>query len=147
MENPKMNDWFATRLLNNDKSIDFLLSEGINTANSELQDRDFYKNKNKVQAAFKREDGKFDEDAFNAFYDNISKEYTYLSAIDTENFILNAYEKAGSNFSTDFGTVIKPEISISKVANPLKQSKGITELNEVSAPILSKREAAQKNQY
>lgn len=147
MENPKMNDWFATRLLNNDKSIDFLLSEGINTANSELQDRDFYKNKNKVQAAFKREDGKFDEDAFNAFYDNISKEYTYLSAIDTENFILNAYEKAGSNFSTNFGTVIKPEISISKVANPLKQSKGITELNELSAPVLSKREAAQKNQY
>ena len=30
MENPKINDWFATRLLNNDKSIDFLLSEGIN---------------------------------------------------------------------------------------------------------------------
>ena len=89
MENPKINDWFATRLLNNDKSIYFLLSEGINTANSELQDRDFYKNKNKVQAAFKKEDGKFDEDAFNAFYDNISKEYTYLSAIDTEHFILS----------------------------------------------------------
>ena len=85
-----MNDWFATRLLNPDKGIDFILSEGINSQNSELKDRDFYKNKAKVQELFKKEDGNLDEDAFNTFYDNISKEYSYLNALDTENFVLNA---------------------------------------------------------
>lgn len=147
MEKVNTNDWFATRLLNTDKSLEFILSEGINSQNSELKDKDFYKNKNKVQEIFKKDDGNFDEDAFNNFYDNISKEYSYLSAIDTENFILNAYEKSESNFSTNFGNVIDQQIQISRTPNPLDQNYNISSLNEWSTPVLSKREAAQKNRY
>ena len=75
MDNTKVNDWFAARLLNLDKGPGILIDNGINVENSKLEDRDVYKNKLKVQEMFKKEDGTFDEDNFNKFYDNISNEY------------------------------------------------------------------------
>ncbi|MEG0773638.1 hypothetical protein [Clostridium sp.] len=143
----KTNDWFAARLMNIDKPVEFLISEGIDATNSEMQDKDFYKSKPKVQEAFKHENGGFDKDKYDKFYDDISLEFTYLNSIDTENFILNAYEKSGSNFSTDFGTVVNPKITTSAVTNPQDLSFGLINTNEWSLPTKSIRESAQKNQY
>lgn len=147
MEKIKVHDWFASRFLNPDKDPMALISEGITPDTAEIKDRDFYKSKEKVKEAFKTDSGGFDEDKYNKVYDQFIAEYNYLSSVDSENFILNAYEKSSSNFSTDFGKIVDQEISVDKVANPLDLNKGITAINEWSTPTLSKREAAQKNQY
>ncbi len=147
MEKIKVHDWFASRFLNPDKDPMALISEGITPDTSEIKDRDFYKSKEKVKETFKTDSGGFDEEKYNKVYDQFIAEYNYLSAVDSENFILNAYEKSSSNFSTDFGKIIDQSISVDKVANPLDLSKGVSAVNEWSTPTLSKREAAQKNQY
>lgn len=142
-----VHDWGATRLLNPDKQIDFLLTEGIDTTNSKLESRDFYKNKNKVQEAFKKDNGEFDEELYNKWYDQIATEYEYLSAIDTENFILDQYEKSESDFTTKHGKRKNHEIAAEIIANPLDQSMGARAWNIWSDPEISRREAAQNNKY
>lgn len=148
-ENVKTNDWFAARLLNDGNgATEKLLIEGINPTNASLQSPEFYKNKNKVIEKFTTDTGIFDEVAYNKFYEKVATEYSYLSAIDSENFVRDFYEKSPSNFLTDFGTVDNSkQITAQHIANPLDQYKGISGWNEWSAPTISNREAAQKNQY
>lgn len=145
--NIKQNDWFAARLLNSDKGVEVLVEEGINPLNSTLQPADFYKNKNKVKEAFKTESGAFDETKFNEVYNKVANEYEYLSNVDTENFILDYYEKSESDFTTPYGKVKDPKVVASFTPNPLEQSKGVTIWNKWSDPKISQREAAQNNQY
>lgn len=145
--NAKTNDWFASRLLNDDKDPAFLLTEGITPLNSKMETPEFYKNKTKVKERFTKDNGDFDEDTFNKFYTAISKEFEYLSAIDSENFVLDSYEKSSSNFTTNFGKVKDQHIIASITLNPLKQSRGLTVWNKWSDPTISNREAAQTNQY
>lgn len=145
--NAKTNDWFASRLLNDDKDPAFLLTEGITPLNSKMETPEFYKNKTKVKERFTKDNGDFDEDTFNKFYTAISKEFEYLSAIDSENFVLDSYEKSSSNFTTNFGKVKDQHIIASVTPNPLKQSRGLTVWNKWSDPTISNREAAQTNQY
>lgn len=52
--NAKTNDWFASRLLNDDKDPAFLLTEGITPLNSKMETPEFYKNKTKVKERFTR---------------------------------------------------------------------------------------------
>lgn len=145
--NAKTNDWFASRLLNDDKDPAFLLTEGITPLNSKMETPEFYKNKTKVKERFTKDNRDFDEDTFNKFYTAISKEFEYLSAIDSENFVLDSYEKSSSNFTTNFGKVKDQHIIASITPNPLKQSRGLTVWNKWSDPTISNREAAQTNQY
>lgn len=145
--NAKTNDWFASRLLNNDKDPAFLLTEGITPLTSKMETPEFYKNKTKVKERFTKDNGDFDEDTFNKFYTAISKEFEYLSAIDSENFVLDSYEKSSSNFTTNFGKIKDQHIIASITPNPLKQSRGLTVWNKWSDPTISNREAAQTNQY
>ena len=146
-QNTQLTDWFAARMLNEDKGLDFFIAEGITPATSKLESPDFYKNKRKVQEKFVKEDGSFDEQAFNNFYQSMAVEYSYLNAINTENYIYDTYEKSEVDFTTDFGKVIKPEFNPEFVTNPDKLSKGIVNFNEWSEPEWSKRELAQMNKY
>ena len=111
--NTKTNDWFATRLLNSDKDPVALIGEGITPLNSTLETPDFYKEKAKVQQMFVNDEGKFDESKFNEVYNSIAHEFEYLSAINTENLILDAYEKSESNFTTNFGKVKEQKLDVS----------------------------------
>jgi hypothetical protein len=130
MENTQQPDWFATRMLNNDKGIDFFIAEGITPATSKLETPDFYRNKRKVQETFTKDDGSFDEQAFNNFYQSMAIEYSYLNAINTENYIYDTYEKSEVDFTTNFGKVKKHEFNPEFVVNTNKLSKGITSFNE-----------------
>ena len=146
-QNTQLTDWFAARMLNEDKGLDFFIAEGITPATSKLESPDFYRNKRKVQEKFVKEDGSFDEQAFNNFYQSMAIEYSYLNAINTENYIYDTYEKSEVDFTTDFGKVLKPEFNPEFVINPDKLSKGIANFNEWSEPEWSKRELAQMNKY
>ncbi len=127
MENNKTHDWFATRLLNEDKGLTVLLEEGVTPLTSNLQAPDFYKGKTKVQEAFMKPDGNFDDDAFTRYYDDVSKEYEYLSSIDTENLFLDYYEKSNADFTTPFGRRVDHQMRANLIANPQKQNQGLVE--------------------
>lgn len=146
-ENNKVYDLFAARMLNPDKGIGALIDNGVTIENTTLKSIDEYRDKAKVQEFFKKEDGSFDETNFKKFYDNIEKEYQYMNAIGTENFILNSYEKAPGVFSIQEGQFVDLQPKLEKVDNPLDLSKGLVGFNEWSKPTKSAREAAQQNKY
>ena len=129
-ENIKEFDYFATRLLNPDKGVDALIVENINPTTASLETRDTYKNTKRVQEMFTDDHGNFDNVAYNKFYDQVLIEYSYLSAVNTENYILDNYEKAASNFSTPFGKIKTPQFSTEFVENTDKLSFGFDGFNE-----------------
>lgn len=143
----KPHDWFATRLLNPTKGIETLIVGNITPETAMLETRDKYKNTNKVKEIFTDDNGNFLEEEFNKFYDQIALEYAYLSSINTENFILDSYEKSESNLSTPFGKVKQHKMTTEYVKNPNKLAYGLTEFNEWSTPEFSNRELAQMNKY
>jgi hypothetical protein len=141
----KENDWFATRILNGDKDISSILESGVNPTNADLKPASYYRDKAKVKAMFTDNDGKFHEDAFMQTYNNIAEEYRYLSAVDTENYILNQYNKAESDFTTDDGKIKEEKIDTYLQKNPLHQKSGISGWDVLSDPVYSAREVAQMN--
>lgn len=147
MENTVQHDWFATRLMNGDKDLTNLIADDIIPANSTLESPEFYKEKNKVKEIFTDDNGNFDDEKFNNFYNQMKLEYDYLKAIDTENYIYDMYQKSNADFTTDFGKAKDREMTVSQIANPQEQKYGIGQWNTWSDPELSKREAAQKNYY
>lgn len=147
MENTVKHDWFATRLMNGDKDLTNLIADDIIPANSTLESPEFYKEKNKVKEIFTDDNGNFDDEKFNNFYNQMKLEYDYLKAIDTENYIYDMYQKSNADFTTDFGKAKDREMTVSQIANPQEQKYGIGQWNTWSDPELSKREAAQKNYY
>ena len=81
MENTVQHDWFATRLMNGDKDLTNLIADDIIPANSTLESPEFYKEKNKVKEIFTDDNGNFDDEKFNNFYNQMKLEYDYLKAI------------------------------------------------------------------
>lgn len=141
------NDWFATRLLNDNATPDQLIISGITPENSIMQSPEFYKNKAKVQEKFMKDDGSFDEKAFNEFYNETLLYYQYLNGINTESYILDTYEKSASNFTTDFGTYKNEKLAVQFDPNSYHQSLGVVGVNEFSKPEFSQRELAQMNYF
>lgn len=141
------NDWFATRLLNDNATPDQLIISGITPENSIIQSPEFYKNKAKVQEKFMKDDGSFDDKAFNDFYAETLLYYQYLNGVNTESYILDAYEKSASNFTTDFGTYKNEKLVAQFDPNSYHQSLGVIGVNELSKPEYSQRELAQMNYF
>ena len=130
MENTyKPNDYFAARFLNEDKSVDALLANGIDPQTSVLQTPDFYKNKKKVQEKFVKEDGTFDDKSFNEFYNQIHDEYLALSSIDTMNYIMEQYNTNPDVFSVSGKKTPKKAI-YSFAENPMHLNEGMSGFNE-----------------
>ena len=146
MDTAKEFDLFATRILNPDKGLSyFIAEEGLSFQNTQLQDKDFYKSTKKVQEIFSDENGNFKDAEFDAFYNQISLEFSYLSQIDSASFIFDTYEKSEADFITPFGRRKEKTMEVSKVTNPLEQTYNLAGFDEWSTPELSAREAAQKN--
>lgn len=147
MNTIKQYDWFATRFMNPEKGVDALIVENITPENSKMETRDVYRKKAKVQEMFTDENGNFMEGKFNDYYDQLAFEYAYFSAINTENYILDSYEKSEVDFSTNFGKVKEHKLSTEFIKNPDKISFGLTGFNERSEKELSDRELSQMNKY
>lgn len=139
------NDWFATSLLNNNATPDQLIVSGITPENSVMQSPEFYKSKAKVREKFTKDDGSFDENAFNKFYLESLTYYQYLNGVNTENYILSTYEKSASNFTTDFGVFKQEKMAAQFNPNSYHQSLGVVGINKLSEIEFSQRELAQMN--
>ena len=73
--NVKQGDWMATVLSNQNTTVEDFIDNGVNTTNTVLQSRDYYKDKPKIKKIFSNSDGSFDERNYNKFYDQALKSY------------------------------------------------------------------------
>ena len=69
-ENTKEFDWFASWVKNPDLTINDFKKLGITPDTAEFKSKEDYENLPQVKEAFKLENGEFDKDSFNKFYDN-----------------------------------------------------------------------------
>lgn len=85
----KQNDWFALNLNIEERGIvpeANLALYGITADNTGLQDKDYYKNIPRVIDHFTGDSGEFNEEAFNAYYDSLSRSYSDFA---NDSFIKN----------------------------------------------------------
>ena len=79
-ENTKEFDWFAARVKNPDLTISDFKRIGITPDTAEFKSREEYENLPQVRDAFRSEDGEFDKETFNKFYDNALLLYNNYAA-------------------------------------------------------------------
>ena len=75
MEISKPNDIFVATLNNPEATSYDLMSLNINPENTSLYSKDEYKQNEKIIQAFTSPDGKFDDNAFNTFYNKALSSY------------------------------------------------------------------------
>lgn len=144
----RKNDWFATLLNIEDKpeiTENVLYANGITPDNTGIKDRDYYKNVPQVQERFTK-DGKFDESAYNQYYDSALRSYNQYSNTDFTNRLLDAFgtSKYDINILSNPGQYVqKTNAVIYDFHDRNRHSYGIGNLWEMGDPNFSDREVAQ----
>ena len=87
----KQHDWFAASLFQKDFSTEDFYNIGITPDNSEIKSKDAYKNIPEVIEAF-TSDGKFDDNAFDTFYNNALSSYNSYAKSEFDKKVLENYE-------------------------------------------------------
>lgn len=141
---PRKNDWLATLFFSPDKSIQDLADLGITTDNSSLQDREHYKNIPTIQDAFKNDDGNFDNEKYNSFYNDVLYLYNEAEKNNIVGNIINTYEYAPGDIFAPIGANRKDSnASIYQTINPERRSVSLTSIGAISDPTMSTREVGQ----
>ena len=148
MENTKdTNDWVVANLSLPGAPIEEFKQNNITPENTTLKDKDFYKGTKTIQENFTNpENGKFDEDKYDQFYNSMLYTYNEYAKQDT-------LEKTGKDFEYAPFDIFAPQnakrvqdlYKIEKVRNPFKTKVGIEDFNYRSKPELSLEEIAQDN--
>lgn len=75
----KQNDWLVANLKNPDFSVgDFKDAMELDTSNTQFESKEYYKSKPKIRDTFKKDDGSFDEEKFDQFYEASSARWNQL---------------------------------------------------------------------
>lgn len=140
----KPNDIFVSTLLNPTATVKDLVINNINSTNTDLLDKDTYKQSKFVQKAFTDENGVFNNEAFDNVYDAAVKKKLEMDEVQTYND-LQSYTKFNDN--DIFASLTSPKTDrtyeIKKVRNPLLQSEGVSHLFGKGENDKSQRELAQ----
>ena len=144
MSDMNTQDWFGLVYDNQSATAKDFLRNGIDSSQVSLKSKDYYKNQESVQEAFKGEDGKFDENAFNDFYKNASIAYNSLSNTtfeesqlpDIEYDIMSTLSKPGDK-RQDI------TLDIINLKNPFLATKGLKGIYGTTYIDMSNRELAQ----
>lgn len=97
----KKNDWMAVALNTQDSpNVTFaaLYANGITPANTSIQPKEYYTNIPRVKEAF-TENGKFNEEKFNDFYDSAVRSYNAYANEDYMNEFINSFETSPYDLS------------------------------------------------
>ena len=140
----KQNDWVATIMYQPNMSLDELNSVGITVDNTQLQDREYYKNIDAVKNTFQT-DGKFDEKAYNSFYDQallLYNEYANKSAADD---FINTYKYDPMDWRHEKDNKVDVSSTMIFERNPMGNSINTKALGIATDSGLSMREIAQTN--
>lgn len=138
------NDWLALQLYNPDITFDDLSKLDVNAENTILKSREDYVNMPQIQEAFRKQDGSFDQDKFDKYYDSALRTYnTFISEeFDKQvydDYIYSPYDT--TPYSEDQLNV--PEVAVMHVPNPFQKTNGISNMLAEPMAKLSIREAAQ----
>ena len=142
----KPNDFFATLMFQPNTTFEDMAAEELTADNLGLQSRDYYKDIQQVKDTFVGKDGRFDNKAYNAFYDNCLSLYNEYAQQDYEKLALQNFEynpdvwwapRNAKKMDTD------TQIIFGK--NPMKISVGVDYITSSTNPTMSIREIAQAN--
>lgn len=138
------NDWLALQLYNPDITFDDLSKLDVNAENTILKSREDYVNMPQIQEAFRKQDGSFDQDKFDKYYDSALRTYnTFISEeFDKQvydDYIYSPYDT--TPYSEDQLNV--PQVAVKHVPNPFQKTNGISNMLAEPMAKLSVREAAQ----
>lgn len=145
MELKKPNDMFVATVMNPQATTYDLMSTNLNPENTSLYSKDDYKKSKFVQDKFKKEDGSFDDLAFNDYYKLAQVHYELMS---NERYLSSLDEVQYSPFDITRPKDAKTsriEVQFAKDYNPFKQLYGRTGIYSVDDSNLSLRELAQRN--
>ena len=146
MDNLEKKDWFGLYYSNQDKTYIDFLQNGITPNDIELKSKDEYKQNEKIIQAFTSPDGKFDDNAFNTFYNKALSSYNTLSIGQfTEEDLPKVQYDIMSPFKSQLSPVQDISLDIIKTKNPFIQSTGLNTILGTEMTSMSTREMAQQN--
>ena len=142
----KKNDMMLNVVANPNFSIADFNAVGLTAENTSLQSRDYYKNNPFIRDKYTKEDGRFDDKAFNADYQSAQLALAVMSDEKQNDLAKRQFKYAASNIfakpeERDYDNLYKPIV----MPNPTKQSFGVTGWQEQSKKLLSDDELAQKS--
>lgn len=128
----KENDWFASLIFNPNLDNNGFREQGLNESNTELKPKDYYQTNDEVIKIFKKDDGSFDQNKFDKFYDIALNTYNTFVKEDIDKNYINKIETTENNiFSKKEDIIIKPSFSIEQVNNVQLESTGTQYMFEI----------------
>ncbi len=143
----KQNDWFAANLNQPNFGLDDMFAAGITPDNTILKDKDYYKDIQQVKDTFTDSGtGKFNEEAFDAFYNGLKRSYNEFSSIDFGNKMLKGMESSPYDiFSLDNPNTFDYDVKMLRNRDSQRHQIGMGGLNVVGEASWDEREVAQDN--
>lgn len=137
----KQNDWIVANLNNPDfSSQDFTEVAGMNIDNTQLLDKDFYRNNKYIQSQFTNQEGNFNEDAFNQFYNQAVSKFKEFQ----EEELLDSFEYSLFDTRANANSKIRdPHFRFETVFNPDRRTTGIAGWNQLGERQWTPSELAQ----
>ena len=133
-------------LFNQPSSLDEVVANGITPENTGIQSKDYYKNIDAVQQTF-TQNGKFDEVAFDNFYNSALKTYNEFSDKDWTEKLVNEMAKDPFDWTQPLNTNVKNiSATIQNGNNPERRNMSIAGIGTIGDPVFSIREIAQDNE-
>lgn len=138
----KTNDWFAARLFQPQMTAEELYANGVTPENSELKNKDDYRNIPAVIDKF-TVNGVFNDKSFNDFYDMSLSLYNEFAKTDFEKTLINQYESDPYEWWSLGNKEKDVAAKYFLENNPTKESISISGLKLETEPRYSIREIAQ----
>lgn len=140
----KTKDIFLNIAANPNMTLEDLVSVGLTSENTVLLDRAQYASSEKVQEMFKDDEGNFNEQAFNTFYDIAAQSYNMLASDEANLNLMDVTAYDVDNIFVDPSKRRKVNApQIIKLPNPDRLNVGITRIGKVGPRTQSRDEIAQ----
>lgn len=146
----KENDWLVAQLNNQSYSFSDFKRIGLTADNTQMLSKEEYKKNSYItdHPAFKNEQGEFSDAKFDKFYDAVSPGYQVFASDQFEDKVFQNLAYDPYNALRPYDSKIKDVtegFEVKKVANPLRQKTGISNLGIIDNPEISIREAAESS--
>lgn len=139
-------DWFGLYYQNQNANYTDFLQHDIKPSDVVLNDKDTYKKNDKIIQAFTDNEGKFNEDAFNNFYNQALSSYNTFAL---GNFVDNTLPEIEYDIMSAIrrpqDKVQQIDLTINKKRNPFIETQGINSVLGSTESNLSSYEIAQSN--
>ena len=140
----KTKDLFLNIIANPTMTLEDLVSVGITSENTMLLDRASYASNEKIQNAFKDNNGNFDEAAFNRMYDIAEQSYNILANDEANLNLMNVTAYDVDNIFVDPSKRTRVNApTIVQLPNPDRLNVGLTRVGKTGPRTLSQDEIAQ----